>query len=305
MTDKTNNILVTGASGYIGPYVLNEIIKSKKNGFEGNIYAAFNSHAVEIPGVSAFKLDLRKRGNLSKIFSEIDPAVVIHLASGTPTRISGQNNEFVKEINVNATEQIAKLCASNNSLMIYTSSDLVYESGIDLDEDNPRLNPITAYAQTKLEGEEAVKRNASKYIIFRTALVYGFTRSAYESFFDTAYSKLAAGEHQRAFTDQYRNAIYIEDAAKILSEIPYIYSKNDTINLCGDEYLSRFDMCMLMSEVFGFKRDLVIPASADEFILYPMIKQLGLKKDKLKKLGFKTFSFRQNLLRAMNFRPAK
>jgi len=305
MTDKTKKILLTGASGYLGPYVISELLKKQNEAIGIDIFAIYNNHPLAIDGISSLKCDISRRVDLEKIFTEINPTTVIHLASGTPTRISGQPDEYIKQINVDATEQIAKLCASNGALMIYTSSDLVYESGINLNEDSSKLNPLTIYAQTKLEGEDAVRKFSSNHIIFRTALIYGFTRSTYESFFDSSYAILNAGKSLRAFTDQYRNAIYIEDTAAIIALMPFLYKSNDIINLCGDEYLSRYDMCIGMSEIFGFEKNLIIPGSTDEFTQYPMVKHLGLNCAKLKKLGFETRPFRQNLLRAMNYKPAK
>ncbi len=304
MAGKSKNILVTGASGYVGPYVISELVKKQKEIFDVNIFAVYNTQRVAPDGITPLKCDISRSGDVEKLFTEICPTTVMHLASGTPTRISGKPDDYIKKINIGATEHIAKLCASNGALMIFTSSDLVYEAGLNLDENNAALNPLTLYAQTKLEAEQAIKEYAKKYLIFRTALVYGFSRTSYRSFFDDTYSSLKEGRPVKAFTDQYRNAIYIEDAAKIVSEAAFRYEKNDTVNLGGYEYLSRYDMCLLMAQMYGLSGNLIIPASADDFKSYQMVKQINLNISKLKELGFETRPFRENLIRAMNYMPA-
>jgi dTDP-4-dehydrorhamnose reductase len=300
-----NKVLITGASGFIGPYLLREFLKRKKSTGTGpEITVLYNNHTINIAdGIQAIKCDITETDSLSDVFRSVKPDTVIHLASGTPTRITGRDDNYIRQINLNATQHIAKLCAENNSLMIYTSTDLVYDEGINLIEDESKLNPLTIYAVTKLEGEQAVKEFAPRFIILRTSLVYGFTLSSYTSFFDTAYSIFNKGEQLRVFADQYRNPIYAEDAAKILYGIPNLYKENEVINFCGDQYLSRYDMCLQMSEIFGFSRKLVVPSSCDEFTSYPLVKRIGLNTEKIQKLGIRRCSFRENLIKSLNYKP--
>lgn len=284
-------ILITGVSGYLGPYLCREL--NRRGGLE--VTGIYSSHKPDISGIDLVKCDLSKPNGLRSVFEKADPDIVYHLASVTPTRITTEEESYIEYFNKDVTSQIAQLCRSNNALMLYTSTDLVYSDGTDIDEDSSPLEPLTIYAKTKLMGEEEVKSNAERYIILRTALVYGFTLSAYTSFFDVAYKTLKSGEVVNAFGDQYRNPIYTEDAARILAEIPGKYRQNEILNFCGSEYLSRYDMCLMMTEEFGFNKDLIKRASCSEFTGYPMVKRLGLKDNKLKEFGLTTGKFRDNL----------
>lgn len=298
-----HKILITGASGYLGPYLCNELLKKKTSlNAEPDITIIYNSHEIHFDGTSSVKCDLLNLNELTNVFNEINPDTVYHLASGTPTRIIGTDNEYVRKFNKGVTEHLAKLCRDNNALVIYTSTDLVYDEGTDINEDS-KLNPLTIYAETKLEGETAIKESGVRHIILRTSLVYGFTQSTYTSFFDTAYQKIYNGEGIKAFTDQYRNPLYVEEAARILAELPLLYKQNEIINFCSDEYLSRYEMCVLMAEVYRFDKKLIIPSSCDEFRTYPVVKRLGLNNNKLSSYGLKTSTFRENLLRAYNYKP--
>lgn len=297
------NILITGVSGYIAPYLCIEFIKEIEKGAGYKLNGLYNSHSIEIEQMNLIQCDLNETLKLKYIFHEIKPAVVYHLASVTPTRIGNKPEEYIYHFNRDITAEIAKLCAEYNSLMIYTSSDLVYSDGQNLKEDGTNLNPLSVYAKSKLSGENAVKEFASRYIILRTSLVYGFSISSYNSFFDIAYDILSKGNSIRAFTDQFRNTIYTEDAAKILIQLINVYCENDTINFCGDEYISRYDMCKLMAEVYNFPSELVIPSTCDEFKDYKLIKRIGLNNEKMKQLRLKTGSYRENLIKSFNYKP--
>jgi dTDP-4-dehydrorhamnose reductase len=296
------NILITGASGYIGPYVCREFeaITGKLN---LTVNALYNNHLPDVTGVSLVKCDLMDSGALENVFRQVNPDTVIHLASGTPTRTIGADEQYIRQFNFGVTKKIAELCKAAGSLLIYTSTDLVYADGVDIREDEAELEPLTIYAKTKLEGENVIRDIGPEHLILRTALVYGFTISTYSSFFITAYSALAKSETIKAFVDQYRNPLYIESAAKIISRLPSLYESNDTINFCGPEYLSRYEMCLGICEFFGFDKKLVIPSSCDEFTTYPMVKRLGLDNSKLTDLGLTTGTYKENLIKSLNWLP--
>ncbi|MCI0717353.1 MAG: sugar nucleotide-binding protein [Chlorobi bacterium] len=290
-------ILITGISGYLGTYLAYEL--GLKGGLD--ITGIYNNNKKEFDYINLIQCNLTELDELTKIFNEVKPDVVYHLASVTPTRIEKLSDQYVEFFNNKVTEHIAKLCGENDSLLIYTSTDLVYAEGENLKEDTAKLKPVTIYAKSKLMGENSVWAYAKKYLILRSSLLYGFTRSAYTSFFDFAYNKLKSGESINSFIDQFRNPLYVEESAKILAELPGVYKQNDTINLCGDEYLSRHDMCLMMAEFFGFDKNLVKMASSGEFTDYPLVKKIGLNSDKLKSFGFTTDSFEKNLHKSLKY----
>ncbi len=291
-------ILITGVSGYVGAYLLRELAGNDKE-----VYGIYNSHKPGSTTAELIKCSLTDFNELTKIFNKIKPDVVYHLASVTPTRITNEPDGYIELFNNQVTGHIAKLSAENDSLLVYTSTDLVYAEGDNLKEDESKLNPLTIYAKTKLMGEESVRQFAEKYIILRSSLQYGFTLSTYTSFFDVVYKSLKEGSEINAFTDQFRKIIYVEDTARILASLPGIYKQNDIINLCGDEYLSRYDMCLQIADVYGFDKSLIKRASCAEFTAYPMVQNLNLNNDKMKLLGQRTTSCKESLQRAKRFAP--
>ena len=294
------NILITGISGYIAPYLAKALVINGGSKVTG----VYNSQNIEIDGVNTLKCDISHSAAIEKVFKSVKPDIVYHLASVTPTRIYGQNDKFIEDFNCGVTAHIAKLCKSAGALMIYTSTDLVYKEGTNLEEYSSPLEPLTIYARTKLMGENAVIDSGTNYQIMRTSLVYGFTLSEYTSYFDVAYSALKSGKEVNAFTDQFRNPIYTEDAAEILLMLPSLYNENEIINLCGREYLSRYQMCFKMAEAFGFKKSLVKESSCVNFPNYTAIGSIGLDNSRLIQHGLTTHTYDQNLERSKKNCPS-
>ena len=287
-------ILITGATGYVGAYLCRKL--SMRNDTE--VIALYKSIPGTFQNIRYKKCDMTNLLNLTKIFDETKPNIVYHLASVTPTRIGNKGNEYVEYFNHLITGHVAKLSEENNSLLIYTSTDLVYKEGENITEDS-LLDPKSVYAESKLNGEEVIMSLAPKYVILRMALVFGFTLNSYESFFDYAYKCLRNGEEIKAFGDQYRHPIYVKDVIYNLLKIPEIYDDNIIMNLCGDEFLSRYQMCIHMADVFGFNNDLVKQISCDEFKGEHLVKKLGLNNQMMHFYGLSTYDYLYNLHKSL------
>jgi dTDP-4-dehydrorhamnose reductase len=289
------NIIVTGASSFIGAYLCRELSRLIGTGTKINVTGLYNNHNINFDNINLIQIDITDFSELRKLFIRIKPDTVIHLASVTQTNTSRYENTYVHLVNHSATERIAELCSELNAKLIYTSTDLVYKEGIDIKEDTSPFEPVTIYAKTKLLGEEAVKQFANEYIILRLSLVVGKTISAYRTFFDEVYENLSSGKIYPAFTDQFRNSIFIKDVVENIIKVSGMELPNQAVNLCGDEFLSRYEMCMMIADVFGFNKNLIQKVSCEKFKDYKMVKQIGLNNERMKLLGLSTQSFNKNL----------
>src|SRR5437868_6166772 len=120
-------ILITGVSGYTAPYLCIEFSNLIKNGAVYRVTGLYNTHSINSENINLIQCDLNDTGKLRNIFNEIKPDVVYHLASVTPTRIGNNPAEYIEHFNRDVTAEISKLCTKYNSLMVYTSTDLVYD----------------------------------------------------------------------------------------------------------------------------------------------------------------------------------
>lgn len=287
-------ILITGASGYVGSYLCRKL--SMRNTSE--VTAIYNTKPGKFPNIKYVKCDMNNLIRLTRVFDETKPDIVYHLASVTPTRIGKKGNDYVEYFNHFISGHVAKLSEENNSLLIYTSTDLVYKEGENITEDS-LLDPKSVYAESKLNGEEVISSIAPKYVILRMALVYGFSLNSYQSFFDYAYKCMRGGKEVNAFGDQFRHPIYVKDVIYNLLKITEVYDDNIIMNLCGDELLSRYEMCILMAEICGFDTNLVKKISCDDFIDEPLVKKLGLNNQMMHFYGLSTYDYFTNLNKSL------
>ncbi|GIV45343.1 MAG: NAD(P)-dependent oxidoreductase [Ignavibacterium sp.] len=283
-------ILVTGSSGYLGSHLCRLFDMDNIK-----VFAIYKNLKPQFGNVEPIQLDLLNSEELNILYRDFKPDYVIHLAAVIPSQVINQDEKYVYQMNVELTRQIASLSHTYNSFLIFTSSDLVYDEGDDIKEDHI-LNPLNLYAHTKLEAEKSVIQYGKYYLILRVALMYGFSISMHKSFFDFSFKQLMKRQVVNAFYDQFRNALFVEEAAKFLKHFTEIkLPEREIMNFCGFEKISRYEMVFKTAEVFGFDLRLVQKESCESFKEYKMVKNLGLNFDKMIKLNLIHRTFLENL----------
>jgi dTDP-glucose 4,6-dehydratase len=171
-------IFITGATGFIGSHLVPELLKK---GYE--VYALIRNsprkYDVEIPNIVIG--DILDTHCLRKRIKEIQPEVVIHLASITPVRYSFENPYIYAETNYIGTINmvLASLLSRKLEKFIYASTIEVYgnvSNGKLINEDSPMLGS-TPYGISKVAGDLFVQMAGKcynlPYVILRPTNSYG------------------------------------------------------------------------------------------------------------------------------------
>lgn len=274
-------ILLTGGSGLLGQY-LNIRLSA-----EHELLTLYNENPGNCHKFDSIKVDITDKGRLSLLFGNFRPDAVVHTACySRPEICAGLPRSEVYKLNVDATENIARLCSDFGSKMIFTSTDLVYADSVSgMTDENGALNPLTLYAESKLMGEIAVQRNSDNYLILRTALLIGFGLNHSRNNFHITYENLKAGKEVRMFHDQYRTPLSIGQAADMISKLCRMTVKNEVINFGGRDRVSRLQIGEMICEYGGFDRKLLIPDSCKSFGGLTQVPDVSMNTDKLKGYG--------------------
>jgi nucleoside-diphosphate-sugar epimerase len=162
-------ILVTGASGFIGNFIVNELVN---HGHTLNTLTRKKNY--EITGTRTFTGDIKDVLTLRSAFEDID--AVIHNAAYSNDW--GKKSLFY-ESNVGGTRNIADACMKYGvSRLLYTSTAGIYgfpNHTIPIKEvDGPTKKPLNAYGASKIESEILLKKYTDlKVTIFRPPMVFG------------------------------------------------------------------------------------------------------------------------------------
>ena len=157
-------IIVTGATGHIGSYLIRELGYQFKG---SEIFIIDNMMTQRFPSL----FNLPAEGNyrfiegdvanmdLNTVFSNAN--IVIHLAAITDAAGSFDRAEELEFNNYQSTVKVANACVENGASLIALSSTSVYGTQNDVvDEDcsEEELQPQSPYATTKLKEEELISK---------------------------------------------------------------------------------------------------------------------------------------------------
>jgi len=230
-------VVVTGAAGFVGRYVVNALIKKGYHIIAGVHHNSFGSSLSATDNITIVKLDILDRDLVMAAMQGAD--AIYHFAAIVD---SDGSKDLLYQINVEGTRivwECAAACGVKKTL--YCSSTAVYgllaKSGEAITEEiHPRA--IEPYGRTKLQGEHIALELAQQYglhtTIIRPVAIFGPGEHTpfSKKFRDAAVSRLLIAG---AFKNKKFNYVHVEDvaeAAVFLSELdlPSCEIFNITIN---------------------------------------------------------------------------
>lgn len=159
-------VVVTGAAGYIGSGVCRKLLSAgfEVIGMDSLMYGAAGLLPLLVTPRFAFvQLDIREHSRLEQELNRIRPFAVVHLAAIVGDPACKKMPEAARETNLAATRALFGAASKNGACrFIFASTCSNYGlSGADalLSEDDA-LNPLSLYAETKVEAERWLIENA-------------------------------------------------------------------------------------------------------------------------------------------------
>ncbi len=210
------NILITGANGFIGSFLVAEAVNKNYDVYAGIRKTSDVSSISKFP-IHFLELDLADKEALKSILNELPPFdYVIHNAGITKTC---KKEEFDKVIFKNTQNLILALIETGKvpEKFVYMSSLAAYGPG---SEDKPvktvtdKPNPVSMYGKSKLKSEEFIKSLKDfPYLIFRPTGVYGPREKDYY----VMYKNIKLGLETYVGTKkQQLSFLYVKDLASLL-----------------------------------------------------------------------------------------
>ncbi len=176
-------IAVTGAAGYIGTHTVRELLKS-----DHEVIMIDNNHVgngvgfLEFIGNQNIKIkigDIRDYNFIEKATENVDK--VVHLAAIVGEPACDKDEKLAEQVNVNGTLNVLKACKKNLIKHLHfmsTASSYGVQDDEIIANEQTAVNPISFYAKTKLDMEEAILNNTNNNFyctIFRPSTVHGMS----------------------------------------------------------------------------------------------------------------------------------
>ena len=149
--------LITGAKGQVG-YCLTHQLQGKH----------------EILAVDRDELDITDKSAVKNVVENFRPDVIINAAAHTAVDRAETEVELSESINVKGPQYLAEAAKSIDAAILHISTDYVFDGQREGKyKETDATDPQGVYGKTKLEGEQAVAKANDKFIVLRTAWVFG------------------------------------------------------------------------------------------------------------------------------------
>lgn len=262
MPEKITTILVTGSNGLLGQKIIYAL--RNRSGIRCISSSRGPNRMKAIDGYIYESLDLTDRPAIMEVFNRYSPDVVINTAAMTNVDACELNKEEAYKMNVNTVEHLIEACSIHNTHLIHLSTDFIFngKNGPYVETDVP--DPLSYYAQTKLEAENLVLKSSLLSTIIRTIIIYGVVDdNSRSNVVLWAYNSLKNGKTITAINDQFRSPTLAEDLADACISAA-LKKATGIYHVSGREVMNILDIVKITAEFFNLDQSLIRPVSSEE-----------------------------------------
>lgn len=144
------------------------------NGMLGGDLMVRLAAAHDVAGVDIGDFDITSADDCARVVAESLPDVVVNAAAYTNVDGCEANREGCFAVNAGGVKNIALACRGRGILIVHFSTDYVFDGRKGtpyLEEDPP--SPLNVYGASKLEGERLLAAFSDRWLLIRTAWLYG------------------------------------------------------------------------------------------------------------------------------------
>ena len=252
-------ILVIGASGFIGHYLMRRL----RQNADYEVTGTYNAREPEDIDQSWYRLEINDHQRLEQVFAQSRPDVVVLLAAIADVRTCERAPERATDVNVDGAAQVARLCTQHHARLIFLSSEYVFsgDRGNYREDDAP--DPNTHYGWTKWQAELAVSREASQWSIVRTSVVYGWPLTGRRNLATSIIDRLKNDETYAGNTDSYRTPIFVEHLTEGIVELVTNYQPG-ICHIAGDDWMNMYQFACAVAKTLDMDSRLVTPVPVPE-----------------------------------------
>lgn len=293
-------ILITGSNGLLGQKLVYKL-KHKPN-ITLIATARGENRLVDKAGYIYESLDITDYNNVKSVFEKHKPDVIINTAAMTNVDACETDHDGALLMNATSVEHQVKVLESlqNDTYkphFIHLSTDFIFDGTHGPLTEDEKPNPLSYYAETKLQAEQIVQASKLKWAMARTVLVYGIVDNMSRSNIVLwVKQNLEQGKTINVVDDQFRTPTLAEDLA---DGCILIAEKGATgiFNISGKDFMSILELAQKVADYYKLDKKLINPSKSAD-IKQPAKRppRTGFIIDKARNvLGYNPHSFEEGI----------
>jgi|AntDeeMetageno50_2_1112565.scaffolds.fasta_scaffold01097_4 dTDP-4-dehydrorhamnose reductase len=260
MTSEKTDVLVTGASGFLGTKLVETL--SSSFSVEGTYHTRPDAGADHC-------IDLRSPDRIDELLRTVNPDTVVHNAAIVDVAACEAQKESAWETNVTATRRIVDYCTDTETRLVYISTDYVFDGENGPYRPESITEPVNFYGVTKLISETIVRNRLDGGAVVRPTIMYGYNDKQDKTTFVTQLIEgLTAGGSISADDNRQKYPVLIDDVAELVIQI--IQKDAEGIfHASGQNQVTRYEWGQKVTDVFDLDDSLLHPTVNDHDVDRP------------------------------------
>ena len=252
-------LLITGCKGQLGT----EIQKQLRLGYSeiGKIPEELQN--ADVSAIDIDTLDLSDESEVMAYISILKPDIIINCAAYTNVDGCETNRETAYQANAIGPKNLALAAEANQAKLIHLSTDYVFDgkdNGYKPRTETDMPDPISAYGETKLQGELFVQQYCTRNFIVRTAWLYSYYGKNFVKTIVNAAKKYGKLE---VVNDQLGNPTNASDLAHVLLQLA-VTDKYGLYHCTGEGICSWYEFASEIVKEAGIQA-MVSPCTSAEY----------------------------------------
>jgi dTDP-4-dehydrorhamnose reductase len=206
-----------------------------------------------------YQVDIRDGRAVGALVAEWRPDVVYLPASLTNVDYCELHPDEAYEINVAGVCNVVRATKDVGAGLVYLSSDYVFDGSCGPYAEGDPARPICVYGWQKLLGEHYIALHASRFLVVRTTVVYGW-ESQGKNFIQRLVESLRKGDRVQVPLDQVGSPTYGPNLAEAIVELVEKGCQG-LFHVVGPKLVSRYDLAVAAAGAFGLDPAMVVPVS--------------------------------------------
>jgi dTDP-4-dehydrorhamnose reductase len=253
--DNNKKILLTGANGLLGQKITE--VFSRETDHE-LLLTDIGPKAEDPRKYKYAVLDITHKEEVKDAAKKFNPDIIINTAAYTNVDGCETERELSWKVNVDAVKNLIIASRFNSSKIIHISTDYIFDGKTGGYDEDSTPNPKSFYGKSKLASENALIASGINFAILRTMILYGTGKNIRPNFALWMIQKLEKNEPVKIVDDQYGQPTIVDDLALAIARIVE-RDRSGIYNLCGSEYLNRYEFALKLADIFEFDKSLIIP----------------------------------------------
>ncbi len=211
--------------------------------------------------------DVADEAVLRQRVTALAPEAIINCVAYNDVDGAESKKEAAFLLNAQVPERLAALSRQLGATLVHFSSNYVFDGRLGEYDEAAQPMPLSVYAQSKYQGEQAIQRQGGNYYLVRTAVLFGpkgASELSKRSFVDLMLDLAASQPAIKAVSDEVNSLTYAVDLAAQVRLLLAQRPAAGIYHVTNAGAASWFEFAREIFRIRGFKTE-VLPVPAASF----------------------------------------